>query len=69
MMLVSLMLLREMELAVPVAVQSIPLSLFALVFPFPFTFSAVFLSFFPLPLTSRPFGGWDPSTNRNDSRS
>lgn len=69
-LLVSLLLLlHEVELMIPLAVQTLPVSLFTLALPFPFTFFAVCPSLLPLPLASGFFSSWDPFISRDDSRS
>ena len=62
-----LMLLQEVELVIPLAVQALPLSLFTFTFPFPLTFFAVCPDFLPLPFASRFFGGRDPFISGYDS--
>ena len=68
-LLVSLLLLlHEMELVVPLAVQTISLSLFGLAFPLPLTLFTVCPGLLPLPFASRFFARWDPFIGRDDSR-
>ena len=62
-----LLLLHEMKLVGPLAVETFLLSLFAFAFPFPLAFFAVCPGFLSIPLASGFFAGWYPFINRDDS--
>lgn len=64
-----LLLLHVVVLVVHFAVQSFPLSVFALAFTFPLTPFAVRPSLLPLPFASSFFGCWDPFLSRDHPRS
>jgi len=61
-----LLLLHEVELVVPLAVQTIPLPLFTVAFPLPFALLTVCPGLLPFPFASRFLGGWDPFINNGD---
>ena len=63
-----LLLLHEVKLVVPLAIQTLPLSLFTLAVPLPFALLTVCPGLLPLPFTSRFFAGWDPFVDGDDSR-
>ena len=71
--LMSLMplLLHEVKWVIPVAFQTLPLSLsaLALAFSLPLAFFAVCSSLLPFPFASRISASRDPFIGRNDSRS
>jgi len=62
-----LLLLHEVKLMVPLAVQTLPLSLLTLAFPLPFALLAVCPGLLPLPFASRFFAIWDPFINGDNS--
>lgn len=64
-LLVSLLLLlHEVKLVVPLAIQTFPFSLFA--FPLPFALFTICSCFLSLPFASRFFAGLDPLISRDD---
>lgn len=62
-----LLLLHEVELVVPLAVQTFLLSLLTFAFPFPLTLFTVCPGFLSLPFASRFFAGWDPFISGDNS--
>ena len=63
-----LLLLHEVELVIPLAVQTIPFALFTLAFPLPLALLTICSSLLPLPFASRFFGGRDSFVNGDDPR-
>ena len=61
-----LLLLQEVKLVVPLAVQTIPLPLFTFTFPLPLTLFAVCPGFLPFPFAPRFFASWDPFISGDD---
>ena len=64
-----LLLLHEVKWVIPIAFQTLPLSLFALALSLPLAFFAVCSSLLPLPFASRFLASWNPFIGRDDSRS
>jgi len=62
-----LLLLHEVKLVVPLAVQTLPLSLSTLAFPLPFALLTVCPGLLPLPVASKFFVSWDPFINGDSS--